>query len=309
MKAIALDAADAPPQPRDDLDAPTPGDGELLVRVQASSVNPVDNAIAAGMLAGMMEHEYPVVLGRDFAGVVEQAGAGVSRFAAGDEVLGVVPMARPTVRDGSWAELIVVPDDDLIAARPAGVDVAAAGAAPLAAITAIALVDALDLSEGDTVLVVGATGGVGGFAVQLAAQAGATVLAPAFAEDEEHLRALGVDECLDRDTDVAVAVRERHPEGVDGIVDLVSYGPGAYDTALKAGGRVASPNGAAGEGPGRTNVMATEIPENLQRLPRLLESGALRVHIQDTYELERAGEALQALASEHTVGKRAVRVA
>ena len=96
------------------------------------------------------------------------------------------------MHDGAWAELITVAEDLSIGPAPAGVDLATAGAAPLAGITAIAAVDALDLSEGDTVLIVGATGGVGSLAVQLAARAGATVIAPALPEDEEYLRGLGV---------------------------------------------------------------------------------------------------------------------
>ena len=126
----------------------------------------------------MVEHEFPVVLGRDYAGVVEQAGSAVTGYAVGDEVFGFLPHAGPEVHDGTWAELILVSQDRSVARRPASADPAAAGAAPLAAITALAAYDALDLGKGATVLVVGASGGVGSFAVQLAAAAGATVLAP-----------------------------------------------------------------------------------------------------------------------------------
>src|SRR4051812_46799659 len=186
MKAVTLDSPDASPAPREDLSAPAPGENEVLVRVNASSVNPVDNSIAAGMLAQMgVQYDYPVTLGRDYAGVVEQVGADVTEYAPGDEVFGFLVHANPTVRAGSWAELITVTAHASIARRPATVDVAAAGAAPLAAITAVTAIDALDLSEGHTVLVVGATGGVGSLAVQLAAQAGATVVAPALPEDEQ----------------------------------------------------------------------------------------------------------------------------
>ena len=170
-------------------------------------------------------------------------------------------------------------------------------------------VDALALSEGDTVLVVGATGGVGSLAVQLAAHAGATVVAPARADDEPYLRALGVAERLDRDGDVAAAVRERHPGGVDAVLDVVSYAPGAFDAVLKPGGRIASPNAAAGDGPGRTNVLAVPTPENLERLGRLLGAATLAVPVQDTYELDRAVEALQVLGTTHTRGKLAIRLA
>jgi NADPH:quinone reductase len=310
MKAITLNEAGTAPVARDDLPAPTPGPREVLVRVQASSVNPVDNSVAAGMLAQMgVEYEYPVTLGRDYAGVVEQVGADVIEYAPGDEVFGFLVHANPTARDGSWAELITVPADASIGRRPAGVDVATAGAAPLAAITAVTAIDALDLSEGDTVLIVGATGGVGSFAAQLAAKAGATVIAPALPEDEQYLRDLGVTEVLPREGDVAAAVRERFPDGVDALLDLVNYTAGTYDAALKDGARVASPTGAAGEGPGRTMVMAAPTTENLDRVAQLLDSGTLKVPVQATYELDRAAEALQAIGTTHTQGKLAIRIA
>src|SRR4051794_8240902 len=162
MKAITLNEAGTAPAARDDLPTPTPGPREVLIRVQASSVNPVDSSIATGMLAQMgVEYEYPVVLGRDYAGVVEQAGPGVSAFSDGDEVYGFLLHANPKVHDGAWAERITVSEDLSIAPLPEGVDRAAAGAAPLAGITATALVDALELSAGDVLLLVGATGGVG----------------------------------------------------------------------------------------------------------------------------------------------------
>jgi NADPH:quinone reductase len=281
----------------------------VLVRVHASSINPADNSIAAGMLKQMgVEYEFPVILGRDYAGVVEQVGPEVTRYAVGDGVFGFVLHANPTVRDGSWAELIAAPQDMFIGQAPQGVDLATAGAAPLAGIAAITATDALELSEGDTVLIVGATGGVGSFAVQLAARAGATVIAPALPEDEAYLRGLGVGELLPRDGDLAAAARERHPDGFDAVLDLVNYAPGVPATLVKDGGRVASPTGAAGEGPGRTMVMAAPTPENLEHLARLLADGTLRLHVQATYELAQAPDALTALPTTHTQGKLAIRV-
>jgi NADPH:quinone reductase len=251
------------------------------------------------------------VLGRDYAGVVEQVGSDVTRYAEGDEVYGFVPAANPTVHDGTWAELIVVPENNFVALKPASVNLGAAGAAPLAAITAMSALDALELSEGDTVLVVGANGGVGSFAVQLAAHAGVTVIAPGLPEDEDYLRELGVGKVLKRDADVAALVRERYPDGIDALLDCVSYdteGFNTYAATLKDDGRGASSNGAAGDGPGRHNVMAVPSPENLERLGRLLENGTLRVPIQNTYGLDEAGEALRALGTGHTQGKRAIQV-
>jgi NADPH:quinone reductase len=308
MRAVTWNELGAQPALRDDLPEPTPGAGEVLVRVHASSVNPVDNAIAAGMLKDMVPHEFPVTLGRDFAGVVEQVGDGVTGVSAGDEVFGFVPAMGPTVHAGTWAESIVVPEAGL-SRKPDGVDTAVAGAAPLAAVTATMCVDALDLSRGDTVLIAGATGGVGSLAVQLAAAAGATVIAPALPEDEEYLRGLGVTEVLPRDADVVAAVRERHPDGVDAIVDLVNFAPGTYDAALKDGGRVSSPTNAAGEGPGRTNVLAAPSQDLLDRIAQQLADGSLKVPIQQTYDLAQAPDALQALGAGHTRGKLALRTA
>src|SRR5215211_5824511 len=291
MRAVTLDAFDTPPALRDGLAAPTPAPNEVLVRVRASSVNPADNGIAAGMLKQMgVEYEFPVTLGRDYAGVVEQVGPEVTRYSVGDEVFGFLLHANPTVRDGSWAELIAVRQDMFIGQAPHGVDLATAGAAPLAGITAITAIDALELSEGDALLMVGATGGVGSLAVQLAARAGARILAPALPEDETFLRELGVSDVLPRDGDVAAAVRELVPDGVDALLDLVNYTPGTYDATLKPDARVASSTGAAGDGPGRSNVMAAPTPENLQRLGALLADGTLRVHIQATYELAQAAQ-------------------
>jgi NADPH:quinone reductase len=309
MKAVTLDAFDTPPRLRDDLPAPTPAPNEVLVRVHASSVNPADNGIAAGMLKQMgLEYEFPVILGRDYAGVVEQVGPEVTRYGVGDVVFGFLLHANPTVRDGSWAELIAVPQDMFIGRAPEGVDLATAGAAPLAGIAAIMAIDALELSDGDTVLIVGATGGVGSLAVQLAATAGATVVAPALPEDEAHLRELGVSELLPRDGDLAAAARERHPDGFDAVLDLVNYAPDVPAALAKEGGRVASPTGAAGEGPGRTMIMAAPTPENLERLARLVADGTLRVPIQATHELAQAPDALAALPTTHTRGKVAIRV-
>ena len=189
-----------------------------------------------------------------------------------------------------------------------GVELAIAGAAPLAGITAMTLVDALDLSGGDVLLVAGATGGVGSLAVQLAARAGARVLAPALPEDESFLRELGVSDVVPRDGDVAAAVRELVPDGVDALIDLVNYTPGSYDAALKPDARVASPTGAAGDGPGRTNVMSAPTGENLQRLGALLADGTLRIPVQATFQLAEAPEALAALTGQHTQGKLALQV-
>src|SRR3954453_18437821 len=143
MRAITLNAPDTQAALREDLPEPTPAGNEVLVRVHASSVNPVDGSMAAGMLAQRgVEYEYPVILGRDYAGMVEQVGSAVSGFKPGDEVFGFVLHANPPPRGGAGTELFTVTEERSIAPVPAGVDLAVAGAAPLVGITAISSVDA-----------------------------------------------------------------------------------------------------------------------------------------------------------------------
>src|SRR5262249_42948676 len=108
MEAFVLDDFDAEPRLRDDLPEPDPGDGEVVVRVRASSVNPVDTGVTSGMMRRVAEYRFPVIIGRDFAGVVERAGAG-AEFGEGDEVFGFVRAAGPDVHDGAWTELALVP--------------------------------------------------------------------------------------------------------------------------------------------------------------------------------------------------------
>ncbi len=310
MKAITVAQEGAAPAPQDIDEPRAPGAGEVLVRVQASSVNALDGGIAAGMLKEMLPHEYPITLGRDFAGIAEQVGDGVSSVATGDEVFGEISAFAPPVHDGAWTERIVV-SEQALTKKPAGVDTTQAGAAPLVTLTALAIIDALELSAGQTVVVVGATGGVGSIVVQLAKAAGATVVAPGLPEDEDFLRGLGVDDVLPREGDLVSAVRERYPNGVNALVDAVTpYQPTPYDAFLVVGGRIASQTNAAGEGPGRTNVMHAALlnPEGLGRVGQLLADGTIKVPIQQTFELAQAPEALGALGGGHTQGKLALRV-
>jgi NADPH2:quinone reductase len=311
MKAFVLEDFDSEPRLREDLPDPEPGEGQIAVRVHASSANPVDLAVTSGMMRDFAEYRFPVVLGRDFAGVVEAVGAGVDSFEAGHEVFGFAPATDPDVHGGAWTELAVVPAGQA-ARKPDGVDFASAGAAPVAALTAIAAVRALEVQEGDTVLMVGAAGGVGCFAVQLAARAGAHVIAPGLPEDEGFLVDLGADHVIPRNGDVVAQTRELEDGGVAVLIDTVSRSPEeleVFAAALADGGRVASPTRAAGEGPGRHNVGGSAEDGHLEELARLLEDGALRVPIQRTYPLEEAGSALSDLQAKHTQGKLSIAVA
>jgi NADPH:quinone reductase-like Zn-dependent oxidoreductase len=311
MKAFVLEDFDSDPRLRDDLPDSEPGDDELLVRVQASSVNPIDNAVAGGMMRDFAEYRFPVVLGRDFAGVVERVGAAVDSFEAGEEVFGFVPATDPDIHSGSWAELAPVSAGQA-ARKPGSVDFAAAGAASVTGLTAMAALAALDLHDGETFLIIGAAGGVGSFAVQLARRAGAHIIAPGLPEDEGFLVDLGVDHVIPRDGDVVAHARELEDGGVAALLDTVSSSPKeleVYAAALADGGRVASPVRAAGEGPGRHNVGGSTEGGALEQLAHLLEEGALRVPIQRTYPLDEAGAALADLPAKHTQGKLAITVA
>src|SRR5918992_4313834 len=133
MKAITIEQEGARPAVAG-VPTPVPEAGEVLVRVRASSVNPMDGAIAAGMLKGMVEHVYPIALGRDFAGTVEAVGDGVTSVTVGDEVLGAVPGIWPNVHAGAWAEQITAAEG-MFVKRPDGLEMAIAGATALAALT------------------------------------------------------------------------------------------------------------------------------------------------------------------------------
>lgn len=312
MKAFVLEDFDSE-SAFGDLPEPEPGEGQVAVRLNGSSVNPIDNAIDSGGLRGMAEYEFPVILGRDFAGVVEEVGDGVDAYANGDQVFGFIGAADPEVHNGAWAELALVPTAGGHATKkPAEVDFASAGAASIAGLTALAAINALELKEGETVLIVGATGGVGSFAVQLANRAGAHVIAPGLPEDEGYLLDLGADHVIQRDGDVAAQARELESGGVAALIDTVSYSPDeleVYAAALADGGRVASPTSAAGEGPGRHNVNGSGADGAIEQLAELLADGALRVPLQRTYPLKDARTALSDLPGEHTQGKLAIAVA
>jgi NADPH2:quinone reductase len=315
MRAITLESFDSSPELHE---VPTPqiAPNEVLLRVHASSINGFDVAAAAGMLQGMMEYQFPVTIGRDLAGVVEQVGSEVSRYRVGDEVFGF--LAKPVLHDGTFADYVASPEDTFIAPKPMSLDFLEAAALPLAGVTALQSVDALDPSEGDRVLVVGATGGVGSYFVQLAAKRGARVIATARPEDEDYVRGLGAAETIDYTReDVGSAVRERYPEGIEGLADFANYADGFTPLAelVAPGGRAASALGAAdseelaARDVRATNVASTPDPALLSRLGELADSGELRVPVQRTFSLEEATEGLDAFQREHKHGKFAISVA
>lgn len=301
MKAFALVHAD---QPATLVELPDPvvsPDG-LLIRMRAASVNGFDVYQAGGQLAAMMEHAFPTVVGRDFAGVVEAVGSGRTDWAVGDEVFGFVPPTLP-LQDGTYAE-VLAGANLVLARKPADMSFEIAAAIPLAGATALDSVDAVAVSPGDTVLVVGATGGVGHIALQLAAALGATVIATARTGDEDgFVRRLGAAETVDyTGDDVATSVRARLPDGVDALIDVVSRGDAFTQLAelVRSGGRVATTLGAAdidaltARNVRATNVMGAPTPDKLSSLAELALAGSLRIDVERTYPLAEVEAALAA---------------
>src|SRR3990170_617343 len=299
-----------------DVPPPEPGPGEVRVRVLASSVNGFDAFVASGFARTMMEHRYPVVGGKDFAGVVDRVGEGVTRFAAGDEVVGITPPGMVVSSVGGYAEHVVVPEDGFLEPKPANLDFERAASVGLAALTAQVAVDAIKASEGDVVLIVGATGGGGVYTVQLAARAGATGLATSLPEDEAWIKGLGANEAFDYSSEIVPVVRERYPDGVDALIVAVQLGDAFGPTAelVKDGGRLASIVGGAdaesiaARGVTGTDVFGQSDPEAFRRVLRLSAEGALEVPVTRTFAFDDLPEALGLAGERRSRGKLAVSI-
>lgn len=315
MKAFALKSFEEPAGVHE-VRLPDAGPGDVRVRVRAASINGFDVFVASGLAKDMMEYRFPVVVGKDFAGVVDAVGEGVTRFGPGDEVVGIVPTEQFLWR-GSFGEYVVVPADGFVEAKPAKVDFAAAAGLGLAGLAALVSVDATRPSEGDVVLVVGATGGVGAYAVQIAAGRGATVIATGLPQDEAWLRELGASEVVDYTGDVAAEVREHHPDGIDAVVDLVNRDGGALASVaelVKEGGRLATTMGSAdveglaARGVTASNVFAQSDPADFARLLQVAGEGALTVPVTRTFSLHDLHEGLELLGTGQARGKYVVKV-
>jgi NADPH:quinone reductase-like Zn-dependent oxidoreductase len=287
-----------------DIPTPEAKPGEVLVRVHAASVNGIDLSIASGRLQGMLEYRFPVVLGKDFAGTVEAVGDGVTDFAAGDRVFGVVSDPSP-LSSRSFAEYLAVPAGPNLTRVPEGVDFATAGVLGLAGSAALQAVDAVAPAAGETVLVSGATGGVGAYAVQLVAAQGATVIATAMPGDEEDfVRDLGASHSVDYTDDVAAQVRAIRPGGVEAVLHFAGDGA-ALGELLVSGGRLAStlimsPDQLPVPNARVSGVFANPDTATLDRLAADVVAGRLRVPIQRTYQLDELGQAM----ADYTAGTR-----
>jgi len=263
----------------------------------------------------MMEHRYPVIVGKDFAGVVDAVGDGVTRFAVGDEVAGITPN-EPHLSRGSFAEYAVVPAEGFTEPKPENLNFEQAASVGLAALTALVAVDAVEASNGDLVMIAGATGGVGSYAVQLAARRGSTVIATGLPEDEEWIRGLGASEVVDYSGDAAAALREKHPEGVDALIVVVQLGEQFGPTAelVKDGGKIASAVGGADAEAfasrkiDAANILGQADPGPYTEVLRMAADGSLSVPITRTYTFDELPEALGLVGKRRSRGKVAVTI-
>jgi len=237
MRAVIVSEYGGSPRV-EEIPTPQAQAGQVLIRVRAAGMNPMDRAIAAGAWQSVMPATFPMVLGADVAGTVEKIGEGSSRFSAGDEVFGQVLIA-PLGSAGTYAEYVAANEDAPLARVPAALDPAVAASAPTAGMSGLSLVESLGPLSGKSVLIVGAGGGVGSFATQFAVNAGARVIANVRADKAERMRSYGVAETIDHTTAPLPRLVERaHPDGVDVLVDLASDAPGfaALAALVRSGG-------------------------------------------------------------------------
>ncbi|NUR29996.1 MAG: NADP-dependent oxidoreductase [Catenulispora sp.] len=282
-----------------ELDKPKVGPGQVLVEVRAAAVNPVDWKVMAGGLDRMMDAVFPVIPGWDVAGVVVGKGPDAPEFQVGDEVIAYA--RKDVVQAGTFAEYVAVSVASA-ARKPSILDWPQAAGLPLAGMTGQRCLDILGGAAGETVLVHGASGGVGSLTVQLAVARGMRVIGSASPRNHDYLRELGA-EPVAYGEGMADRVLELAPDGVQAVVDLVG---GQLDTTLAVlapGGRHVSVADPSVEQHGGHWVWVRPDGAKLAELTDLAEKGELRVEVAETFPLERVGEAFDASRSGHTRGK------
>jgi NADPH:quinone reductase-like Zn-dependent oxidoreductase len=280
---------------------------EVLVRVIAAAVNPVDWKIREGYLREMLPHTLPLIMGWDVSGVIEAVGADVTRFHVGDEVY-----SRPDLlRDGTYAEYAVIREAE-VAFKPKSVDHLHAAAVPLAGITAWkVIIEAAGVTAGQRVLIHGAAGGVGSYAVQLAKWRGARVIATASAHNHDYLRQLGADETIDYRSQ-----RFEEARDVDAVFDTIGgETQGRSWGVLKKGGIlvsiIAPPSAeqAAAHGVRQAFVFIQPDAAVLGELAKLVDTGKLRVYVETVLPLAEARRGQELSQGGHARGKIVLKVA
>ena len=289
-------------------------DGEFLIRVAYAGVNPLDSLLVDRLTAAS---SYPFVMGIDFAGVIERVPPGGHDLKTGDRVFGMARM------HGSYAEYTALApgvETEPLARIPDGVSDDQAAALPIPGITALRSIELLDVGAGRRLVVMGAAGAVGGYAVQIAHSRGAHVIATVRGDADE-ARRLGADEVYDTNTvDVLEAIRAAHPDGVDAVFDLVSRKDAIRHDAevLKSGGALVSTQYAADESWfAERRITATNIssitnplssPQGLEQLAEMLAEGTITARIRSRVDLDGAPQMLEQLRHGGLGGKAVIRL-
>jgi NADPH:quinone reductase-like Zn-dependent oxidoreductase len=297
------------------LPIPEHGPEQLLVRLEAASFNPFDLTLASGAMEGKIPTSFPLVYGQDGAGVVEAVGHRVTEWQAGARVYGSFML--PARGLGSYAEYGVVNHDGAVAAMPSTMIAEQAAAVPLVAATATRLAWKAEVGQGQVVLVVGATGGVGQATVQVAKLAGATVVATGRPEMAPILRKLGAATVVDHSSGSIVPhVRREFPDGVQAVLDVVNTRETVSDLAdvLAPGGVLASTRGAADadalatRGYRGVNISARTTGELLESVAEMIDTGELTFRVQQRLSLEAAPQFLAAGGPQGSTGKTIIKI-
>jgi NADPH:quinone reductase-like Zn-dependent oxidoreductase len=309
MKAVVVNEYGGPDVLKyQDVPKPEPKNDEILVRVIAAAVNPVDTYVRQGKLSRGGQMHGPIIIGYDISGVVEKAGVDAKRFKAGDQVYSYLSVPR----GGGYAEFAVAKESET-ALKPKNIDFVEAAAVPLAATTAWqALIDTAKIEKGQTLLIHGGSGGVGSFAIQIAKACGAKVIATASTAHQELLKQLGVDQAIDYTT----TKFEDLVKDVDVVLNCVradalshSYG------VVKKGGIIVSitdepdQNECAKHGIRGTRMGAHPDSKVLEELTKLIETGKMKPIVSQTFPLAEANKAHEQIETHHTLGKIVLKVA
>lgn len=313
MKALVVDGY-GPPQNGQirDVDVPKIKDGFLLVRLRAAAVNPFDDKIITGMVKDWVHTSFPYVPGMDGAGEVAEVGSGVDGWNKGDALVAMF-------NGGAFAQYALVSaGEKRLARKPEALDFEHAAAVPEVGLTAKTMLRAAGTLSNKTVLVIGATGGVGSILTQLAKADVARVIATGKGADVEYLRSLGADDVIDYGGgDTIEQARQRYPNGVDVLFDVINSGEGLLRSAdaLRDGGTLVSSLGGpdASAFPRSIDVHSIQMSAgegDLEDLLQRVASGKLRVEIGKIYDLSQTAQALTDLIdpSKHTRGKLVVRI-
>jgi NADPH:quinone reductase len=293
-----------------DLPTPAAGPGQVLIKIAAAGMNPMDAALASGEWRPEPA-TFPMVLGVDGAGIVGALGEGTTRFSQGDRIFGQL-LISPIGSAGTYAEYVAVTAEAPLALVPDGLDLVGAAAVPTIGGTGLTLVDSLEPLGGKTMLVIGAGGGVGSFAIQYAVIAGARVIANARASTEERVRSYGVAETID-DTTVAVGetVRRAHCDGIDVLIDLVNDAESFSSLAslVRPGGTavstryVADPRALSASGVRGVNFVLRETSAVLERVAEDLVDGRIVAPPITRIALDEVPSAMGSSPHRHSEGK------